>query len=142
MAADGNQQICSLQVAGRKANERRRSSLVKTELAKRRSPMTTFCMSTLPASVPKALITHPLSTSNTKLRTPRCASTLQPALISPSRGMQVRKQRNQSHVVCMAPDEERLTRRNPLDFPIVCQSFFPLCFFFCFLEFYGGISFG
>ncbi|XP_061993482.1 histone chaperone ASF1 [Rosa rugosa] len=26
--------------------------------------------------------------------------------------------RRRSHVVCMAPDEEKLTRRNPLDFPI------------------------
>ncbi|KAL9664587.1 hypothetical protein QQ045_019992 [Rhodiola kirilowii] len=32
--------------------------------------------------------------------------------------VQCRNRRNQSLVVCMAPDEERLTRRNPLDFPI------------------------
>ncbi|CAK7334958.1 unnamed protein product [Dovyalis caffra] len=30
-----------------------------------------------------------------------------------------RKQRKQMQVVCMAPDEEKLTRRSPLDFPIV-----------------------
>lgn len=30
--------------------------------------------------------------------------------------------RRRSHVVRMAPEEEKLTRRNPLDFPIVCLS--------------------
>ncbi|KAJ6355565.1 ARGININE/SERINE-RICH-LIKE SPLICING FACTOR [Salix viminalis] len=29
-----------------------------------------------------------------------------------------RKQKKQMQVVCMAPDEEKLTRRSPLDFPI------------------------
>ena len=34
--------------------------------------------------------------------------------------------RAKRQVVRMAPDEEKLTRRNPLDFPIVCLSLFPL----------------
>lgn len=29
------------------------------------------------------------------------------------------RSRRQKQVVCMAPEEEKLTRRNPLDFPIV-----------------------
>lgn len=33
------------------------------------------------------------------------------------------RSRRRRGVVCMAPDEEKLTRRNPLDFPIVRVSF-------------------
>uniref|UniRef100_A0A7N0T4X1 Uncharacterized protein n=1 Tax=Kalanchoe fedtschenkoi TaxID=63787 RepID=A0A7N0T4X1_KALFE len=78
--------------------------------------MTSFCLST--PCAPKALITPP---SSAKGRfSARCSPKLPPPsfpqrteLIPPSRN-----RRNQSQVVRMAPEEERLTRRNPLDFPI------------------------
>ncbi|KAG7583240.1 hypothetical protein ISN44_As08g027660 [Arabidopsis suecica] len=43
-----------------------------------------------------------------------------------------RKTRNQLQVVAMAPEEEKLTRRNPLDFPIVS---------ICFLQFLLEIAY-
>ncbi|KAL9684395.1 hypothetical protein QQ045_021831 [Rhodiola kirilowii] len=78
--------------------------------------MTSICMSTpILTSAPKALITQP-SSSTTKRCGARCTLNLAPLLVPRRTGVIVR--RNQSLVVCMAPDEERLTRRNPLDFPI------------------------
>lgn len=38
---------------------------------------------------------------------------------NPSLQIARRANKNQLHVVSMAPEEEKLTRRNPLDFPIV-----------------------
>lgn len=42
--------------------------------------------------------------------------------VSVSSSASFASRRRRSHVVRMAPEEEKLTRRNPLDFPIVCLS--------------------
>ncbi|KAL9685330.1 hypothetical protein QQ045_022778 [Rhodiola kirilowii] len=57
---------------------------------------------------------------NSTKRCARCALNLASLLVSRRAGVivQCKNRRNQSLVVCMAPDEERLTHRNPLDFPI------------------------
>ncbi|KFK40109.1 hypothetical protein AALP_AA3G331500 [Arabis alpina] len=41
-----------------------------------------------------------------------------PVYRSSPRLRMIRRAKNQLHVVAMAPEEEKLTRRNPLDFPI------------------------
>ncbi|XP_023516605.1 uncharacterized protein LOC111780429 isoform X2 [Cucurbita pepo subsp. pepo] len=39
------------------------------------------------------------------------------------------RRRTGRHVVRMAPEEEKITRRNPLDFPIVFPATVPVCLF-------------
>ncbi|GMQ08656.1 hypothetical protein CsSME_00052283 [Camellia sinensis var. sinensis] len=43
---------------------------------------------------------------------------LSPALAFRRRRLEITRSRRRSLVVCMAPEEEKMTRRSPLDFPI------------------------
>ncbi|EOY30812.1 Gb:AAD25142.1-like protein [Theobroma cacao] len=70
-----------------------------------------FCLSLSPPSKTLA----PPSTSSTSTSPSRgCRCYF---VVSGSNGIQLTRRRRQQ-VVCMAPEEEKLTRRNPLDFPI------------------------
>lgn len=60
------------------------------------------------------------SSSSSSFRRSGVGCFLSPLSLNSSLCSKVRARR--SMVVCMAPDEEKMTRRSPLDFPIVCFS--------------------
>ncbi|KAF8393359.1 hypothetical protein HHK36_021602 [Tetracentron sinense] len=66
-------------------------------------------------SVPVAAATATAPARNLRHTVGRCSLTLSPSIILRWTVM-VRHRRRQ--VVCMAPEEEKMTRRSPLDFPI------------------------
>ncbi|CAI9766098.1 unnamed protein product [Fraxinus pennsylvanica] len=75
----------------------------------------------LSTSTPKRktfLVSSPTSTTSSKWTT----SSKTHALLPPfriTRSLNLTRGGSRSLVVCMAPEEERMTRRSPLDFPIV-----------------------
>ncbi|KAK8566863.1 hypothetical protein V6N13_002545 [Hibiscus sabdariffa] len=82
-------------------------TLRETVATEKPTMASSICLSVLLPS--KTLASAP---SASKLRGCRCS-----LVVSVSKGHQ-RAMRKRLQVVCMAPEEEKLTRRNPLDFPI------------------------
>ncbi|KAK8597810.1 hypothetical protein V6N13_095207 [Hibiscus sabdariffa] len=71
-----------------------------------------LCISLSP---PSRTLAPPPSTSSSSTSTGRGGRCYLAFMICNGRQ---RTRRMRHHVVCMAPEEEKLTRRNPLDFPI------------------------
>lgn len=111
-------------------NQQRR--IRKTEEEGRREPertreiMASICLfSSKTLALPSAVYLH-ISSSSTShscsFGNCRCSFPYKPVSNS---HLVIGRRRTGKQVVRMAPDEEKLTRRNPLDFPIVYRSLLP-----------------
>ncbi|XP_074285313.1 uncharacterized protein LOC141610902 [Silene latifolia] len=71
--------------------------------------MASLCLSAINATTGAPMASTSSSSSSNSLRC--CLTSVNPMRLH-------RKTSRRSQVVCMAPDEEKMTRRSPLDFPI------------------------
>uniref|UniRef100_A0A2P2J564 Uncharacterized protein MANES_03G020200 n=1 Tax=Rhizophora mucronata TaxID=61149 RepID=A0A2P2J564_RHIMU len=88
-----------------------------------------ICPSAKPLLVPPTSTASASSSSSSACYVCRCSPILTPVFrsgcfVATICQKNYSRRRRQLFVVCMAPDEEQLTRRNPLDFPIVRPCFF------------------
>lgn len=105
----------------RKEEERRRTNKEDERRRLQRTKMMSFCLSVpqLPTTSKTLVVPSTSASSTADISHLSCRCSLVPSSVFGSRRDTIRRRRGHMQVICMAPEEEKLTRRNPLDFPIV-----------------------